>query len=325
MKRACERSNVDTKRFKERAILSAISHAKSELVSPEDVRADGARLLRRGRGARLRASTRSCWARTARSTSTTCIMRTVEMLREHEEIREKYQERFLHVLVDEFQDTNIAQYQLARLFAGEASEHLRRRRSRPVDLLVAVGGHPQHPQLRARLSGREDGAARAELPLDAEHPRRGARRHRGEQAAQGEVALDASRAAASRSSCTRRTTRRKRRTSSRTRSRRWSTEGDRPYGDFAVMYRTNAQSRALEEALIRAKVPYALVGGHAVLRAARGEGHPRVPAAGAEPVRRRELHARRERAGARHRREDDVRAGALGAGARACRCTPRCR
>ena len=38
-------------------------------------------------------------------------------------------------------------------------------------------------------------------------------------------------------------------------------EDNRPYGDFAVMYRTNAQSRALEEALIRAKVPYELVGG----------------------------------------------------------------
>ena len=41
------------------------------------------------------------------------------MLREHDELREKYQERFLHVLVDEFQDTNIAQYELARLLAGK--------------------------------------------------------------------------------------------------------------------------------------------------------------------------------------------------------------
>src|SRR5439155_14522090 len=47
------------------------------------------------------------------------IMKTVAMLRENDDVREKYQERYLHVLVDEFQDTNIAQYQLARLLAAK--------------------------------------------------------------------------------------------------------------------------------------------------------------------------------------------------------------
>ena len=53
------------------------------------------------------------------------------------------------------------------------------------------------------------------------------------------------------------------------------------------MYRTNAQSRALEEAFIRATIPLPARRRHALLRAARGEGRARVPAAGPQPVRRR--------------------------------------
>ena len=177
------------------------------------------------------------------------------MLRDHEEVREKYQERFLHVLVDEFQDTNIAQYQLAKLFAGKHPNICVVGDPGPVDLFVAVGGHPQHPQLRAGLSGREDGAARAELPLDAEHPRRGTRRSSpatssgkrsrcGRQTGGGEpvVVYEAYDEAEEADFV----------------ANEIATlveEGNRPYGDFAVMYRTNAQSRALEEALIRREGP----------------------------------------------------------------------
>ena len=63
------------------------------------------------------------------------------------------------------------------------------------------------------------------------------------------------------------------------------------FGDVAVFYRTNAQSRVVEESLVRAGVPYRVVGRREVLRPARGEGHPRLPARAGEPRRRGELAA----------------------------------
>ena len=71
-----------------------------------------------------------------------------------------------------------------------APQHLRRRRPRPVDLLLALRRPAQHPQLRARLPGRPRRLPGAELPLDAEHPRLRALRDQRQPAAQGEEALD---------------------------------------------------------------------------------------------------------------------------------------
>ena len=63
------------------------------------------------------------------------------------------------------------------------------------------------------------------------------------------------------------------------------------YATCAVLYRTNAQSRALETALRRACIPYEIVGGVRVLRAPRGQGRARLPAPGREPARRRGVPA----------------------------------
>ena len=105
------------------------------------------------------------------------------------------------VLVDEYQDTNVAQYLWLRLIGQRSTgsrprraarlpqlpdpapspgappasssgspQHLLRRRRRSVDLWLARGGGRQHPALRARLSGREGDPARAQLSLDRTHP-----------------------------------------------------------------------------------------------------------------------------------------------------------
>ena len=116
MKRAADALSVDTKRFKERAILSAISHAKSELISAVRLRRAATRLLRARSSRRVYERYQDLLAennaarlrRPDPEDASSCSATTSEM-------REKYQERFLHVLVDEFQDTNVAQYQLARL------------------------------------------------------------------------------------------------------------------------------------------------------------------------------------------------------------------
>ncbi len=71
--------------------------------------------------------------------------------------------------------------------------------------------------------------------------------------------------------------------------------------EIAILYRTNAQSRAVEEALVRHRIPYVMIGGVQVLRARRGEGRPRLPARAAESGRLAVHQAHHQHAGARHR------------------------
>ena len=70
-------------------------------------------------------------------------------------------------MVDEYQDTNYAQYLIAKYLASGQPEHLRRRRRRPVDLLLARRRHPQHPELREGLHRRRASSPWRELPLHA--------------------------------------------------------------------------------------------------------------------------------------------------------------
>ncbi len=105
------------------------------------------------------------------------LLRAYELLARNEILREHYSQRFRHILVDEFQDTNRLQYRWLKLIAGRASLHLRGRRRRPVDLHLPRRERRQHGRLRARLQGEARGAPRAELPLARQHPRCRERAH----------------------------------------------------------------------------------------------------------------------------------------------------
>ena len=78
------------------------------------------------------------------------------------DVLDRYRERFQHVLVDEYQDTNTVQYRLTNLLAVAPPQPVRGRRRRPVDLPLARRRDRQHPRLRARLSrrGRSSGWSR---------------------------------------------------------------------------------------------------------------------------------------------------------------------
>ena len=100
------------------------------------------------------------------------LFRCVNLFELFEEVRDRYRRSFRHVLVDEYQDTNRAQYRWLQLLTRGAPQPLRGRRRRPVDLRLPRRRHPQHPRLRERLPGRRGRQARAELPLDADDPQR---------------------------------------------------------------------------------------------------------------------------------------------------------
>ena len=72
-------------------------------------------------------------------------------LKNDAELRAELDARFRYVLIDEYQDTNQAQYAIARGLSVDYPEPVRRRRPRPIDLQMARLRHPQYPRLRARL------------------------------------------------------------------------------------------------------------------------------------------------------------------------------
>ena len=225
------------------------------------------------------------------------IMTTVHLMQTFPEVRETYRRRFRHVLVDEYQDTNHAQYALIHQLCADDRRARRRasrrragradggRRRRPVDLRLPRRQHPQHPRLRAGLPRRHLDPARAELPLDPDHPHRRQRGDRPQPGPQGEAAVVGRR----RRRADRRVRRRRRARRGAVRRRRdrqaHRRRRQRP-GDVAVFYRTNAQSRVFEEVFIRTGQPYKVVGGRALLRAPRGPRRAGLPADAGQPRRR---------------------------------------
>ena len=188
---------------------------------------------------------------------------------------------------------------LAAAALGGAPQPLRRRRRRPVDLPLSRRRHPQHPRLRGRLPGRPGGQARAELPLHADDPERVQRGDREQPLAQGQVALERARrrrpgARARARGRARRGALRGVRDRAARRRGRVARRGRRLLPDQRPEPRARGHARAL-----RGRLPGDRR--HALLRAQGDQGRARLPHAAREPGRHGGVHARGQRAQARHR------------------------
>ena len=152
--------------------------AKSQLQDAAAFAADGfGAATHTERGSRTStSSTSSACTRRTRWTSTTCSRTRCGCSGRAPTCSSTTSSGSRHVLVDEYQDTNLAQDEIVRLSGRGAPQHLRRRRRRPVDLPVPRRGRPQHPRVRGALPRRDGRAPGAELPLHPDHPRRRQRR-----------------------------------------------------------------------------------------------------------------------------------------------------
>ena len=119
IKEICKRLQIDTKQHKERTFLNVISSEKNELRSPEA-------FLLRAQGdyvETLQAKVYQEYQSELRKNNALdfddLIMKTVELFRSNPEVLDNYQERFRYIMVDEYQDTNTAQFELIRLLAGK--------------------------------------------------------------------------------------------------------------------------------------------------------------------------------------------------------------
>ncbi|MCC6268586.1 MAG: UvrD-helicase domain-containing protein [Dehalococcoidia bacterium] len=257
VKRVLEELHVDPRRFTPRAVLSAISNAKSEMLVPEallsTVRGYGDEVVARAYAAYERA------LKAASAVDFDDLLLYAVRLFEVPEMLQKYANRYQHVLVDEFQDTNPVQYQLARKLAsghgnitvvGDPDQSIYSWRAADVrNVQYFERDFPNCAVYLLEQNYRSTGAileaADAVIGKNpGRHPRKLWTDRQGgdlittydayNDEEEGEfVAKETSRLA---------------------------TDG-RSYGDIAVMYRTNAQSRAVEEALVRHRIPYRLIGG----------------------------------------------------------------
>ena len=259
MRRVLSDMGVDPKRHQPRAVLSAISKAKSELATPESYAQTVASYFEE---IVSRAYERYEAALTANSALDfdDLLLKAALLFRHNEDVLRKYQERYLYVLIDEFQDTNVAQYVLARQLAGvhrnicvvgDPDQSIYSWRS--ADLRNILNFERDYPD--ARVVYLEQNYRSTQNILDSAHSVISVNQQRKEKKLWTEkgpgtpivayeaydeedeaefVAGEAQKLARS---------------------------GDHHYGDIAVMYRTNAQSRPLEEVFVRESLRYRLVGG----------------------------------------------------------------
>ena len=118
IKQAMELADIDPKKFPPQAIRSTISKAKSILLDSQGFARNQQNYFEE-RCARVYHHYEELLARNNAADFDDLLMRSVQLLQENQEVREKYQERYHYLMVDEFQDTNVAQYRLARLLAEE--------------------------------------------------------------------------------------------------------------------------------------------------------------------------------------------------------------
>ena len=198
--------DLDPRRYQPNAVLNWVSDHKNDLRDPEDAAKDTRNKFEEAYSAAYTSYQRRLREANALDFDD-LIMFTVHLFQQFPEVRETYRRRFRHVLVDEYQDTNHAQYALIHQLCAESMEEVLepvddtprrpgaarradgRRGRRPVDLCLPGRQHPQHPRLREGLPGRDVDPARAELPLHPDHPQRRQRGHRQQPRPQGEAAL----------------------------------------------------------------------------------------------------------------------------------------
>ncbi len=256
VKAALSQLNLDEKRYKPGAIHHVISTAKNELIAPEDFKPDTyfneiAKRVYERYNAILRANNALDFD--------DLLMEMVRLISSNQSVRERLQERTLHVLVDEFQDTNIAQYQLVSLIAGKhhnlfvvgdpdqgiyrwrGADHrnvLRLQQDYPDLQTIALDQNYRSTQviLDSAMAVIQKNPNRKPIRLFTERGQ-GVKivlRELFNENEEAQYVVDT--------------------------IRELQDQKAAEPGEIAIMYRTNAQSRAIEDAFVHAGMPYRLVG-----------------------------------------------------------------
>ena len=260
MKDICKRLEIDTKLYKERFFLNAISHAKDELLSPSEYIKHLDDNFVRQKTAQVYTEYQQMLQKNNALDFDDLIMKTVELFRNDKEVLEYYQDRLRYLMVDEYQDTNTAQFELIRLLAskyenlcvvGDDDQSIYKFRGANIGNILNF----EHYFPNAAVIKLEQNYRSTQNILDAANGVIANNYGRKEKAlwtqndagdkvqfCQFDSGFDEAEFVASD-------------------IQKKIRGGSFRYQDFAVLYRTNAQSRLFEESFILANIPYKMVGG----------------------------------------------------------------
>jgi DNA helicase-2/ATP-dependent DNA helicase PcrA len=252
--------NIDNKQYPERSVLGSISSAKDKLLTPETFQKEAVGDFRQETIAKIYRSYQEKLKSNNALDFDDLIVRTVELFTLRPDVLEEYQDRFRYIMVDEYQDTNVAQYQLIRRLAKKYRN------------LCVVGDDDQSiykfrgANIQNILGFEKDFADATVIKLEQNYR-------------STKTILEAANEVI-------------RNNFGRKAKRLWTSNDDgeliewlnlqseheeaefvartiidqienqgKEYSDFAILYRTNAQSRVMEEKFVQHNIPYKLVGG----------------------------------------------------------------
>ncbi len=259
VKRVMTEHRLDEKRYPPGGMVALISRAKDELQTPEE-QLTAAGTHTEELAARVRQGYETFLEKNNALDFDDLLLRTVWLFDRHPEVLERYQRRFKYVMVDEYQDTNRAQYLMVRHLAsrhrnlcvvGDDDQSIYGFRGADVRNILSF--ERDYPD--AQVVKLEQNYRSTQVILDAAYhvikanPNRAEKRLWTERPGGPKVVVAQTYDEQEEAQTVARE------------ALRLVAEGDHRLGDLAVLYRTNAQSRALEEVLLRRGVPYRLIGG----------------------------------------------------------------
>ena len=260
MKDVCRKMNIDTKIYKERSLLAQISHAKDELLTPDDMEMKAAGDYNMKKVASVYREYQAALRKNNALDFDDLIVKTVELFEKCGAVLEYYQERFKYIMVDEYQDTNTAQFKFISLLAqryqnlcvvGDEDQSIYKFRGANIgNILGFEHVFPDARVIRLEQNYRSTrnilNAANQVIANNTErkaktlwteneegskvHFRQFLNAYEEAEYVAGEIG-------------------------------KLKRNGLGNYRDCAILYRTNAQSRIFEEKFIAANIPYKLVGG----------------------------------------------------------------
>lgn len=260
MKRVLKELNIDPKKYEARGILAAISNAKNSLLTPKKYEAQ--------QGDFFEKIVAKCYTRYQKELQfNQCmdfddlIMNTIRLFQEVPEVLSYYQSKFQYIHVDEYQDTNHAQYTLVNLLAarfrnlcvvGDADQSIYGWRG--ADMQNILDFEKDYPLAQVILLEQNYRSSKTILTA-ANQVIQNNRNRRAKK-------LWTDKAEGAKITYYRGESERDEGQFIVRQIGQEMQAQNRQFSDFAVLYRTNAQSRAIEDALLRANIPYTMVGGH---------------------------------------------------------------
>ena len=260
MKDVCKLLQVDTKIYKERALMAAISHAKEELITSEEFRLQAEGDYSRRKIAEVYEEYEKQLKANNALDFDDLLVKTVQLFQTQKDVLEYYQERFRYIMVDEYQDTNTVQFRLIQLLAsryrnlcvvGDDDQSIYKFRGANIKNILNFEQEFEDAKVikleqNYRSTGNILNAANAVIRNNRGRKDKTLWTDNGEgdkiQFRQFDTAYDEAEYIAED-------------------IRDHVDQGDGSYHDHDILYRTNAQSRMFEEKFVTANIPYKIVGG----------------------------------------------------------------